>query len=125
MSGLWIVVGSLAVWRVTHLVHAEDGPWNVISQAREKLCAFGRVTACFYCLSVWVAAPAAFMIGEGWRERAWLWPALSAAAILLERMTLNRGEPPPPIYVEDPQPPPEVLRPAADRPDPRCDTRQS
>jgi hypothetical protein len=34
-----------------------------------------------------VAAPAAFFLADGWREWAALWPALSGAAILLERAT--------------------------------------
>ena len=41
---------------------------------------------CFYCLSLWIALPLAIWIGVSWRERALLWPALSAGAILLERV---------------------------------------
>ena len=39
----------------------------------------------FYCLSVWMAAPVAIIIGETMKEHLLLWPALSGAAILLER----------------------------------------
>jgi hypothetical protein len=38
---------------------------------------------CFYCLSVWVAAPLAFLLGKSWCELALLWPSLSAGASLL------------------------------------------
>ena len=27
---LWFVLGVLAVWRMTHLLHLERGPWGVI-----------------------------------------------------------------------------------------------
>jgi hypothetical protein len=33
---------------------------------------------------MWLAALAAVLLGNDWEERAWLWPALSGAAILLE-----------------------------------------
>jgi len=23
----WLIVGILVVWRLSHLLHAEDGPW--------------------------------------------------------------------------------------------------
>jgi hypothetical protein len=61
---------------------------------------FAEVLDCFYCLSIWIAAPAAWLIGEGWRERVLLWLALSGGAILLERAT-RRCEPVPARYIED------------------------
>jgi hypothetical protein len=57
---------------------------------------------CFYCLSLWVAAPLGFLLGENWRERVLLWPALSAGAILLERVTNRAARVPPAPFVEDP-----------------------
>jgi hypothetical protein len=47
---------------------------------------WGKLLDCFYCLSVWVAAPIALLIGQNWPERAFLWPSLSAGAMLLERV---------------------------------------
>jgi hypothetical protein len=38
-----------------------------------------------------VAAPLALLLGGAWAERLLLWPALSAGAILLERVA-SRGE---------------------------------
>ena len=81
------VAGAAAAWRVTHLVHAEDGPWDVLVRLR-KLAgngAFGKMLDCFYCSSVWVALPIAAALGATWKERILIWPALSGAAILLER----------------------------------------
>lgn len=72
---------------MTHLLQAEDGPWNVITRLRGAVgnSVLGDLLDCFYCLSLWVAAPAAYALGRGYAERFWLWPALSGAAILLER----------------------------------------
>ena len=55
---------------------------------------------CFYCLSVWIAAPFAIWIGVDWSERLLLWLALSAAAILLERVTVRVEAATPASYVE-------------------------
>jgi hypothetical protein len=84
-----LVLGILAVWRITHLLQAEDGPWNIIVQLRRALGPglWGSLLDCFYCLSVWIAAPFALWLGTGIAHRALLWPALSGAAILLERLT--------------------------------------
>ncbi|HEX4453356.1 MAG TPA: DUF1360 domain-containing protein [Kofleriaceae bacterium] len=93
-----MAVGILVTWRVTHLLHAEDGPWNALVRLRRLVRAVGgKLFDCFYCLSLWVAAPFALALGESWEERGLLIPALSAAAILVERVT----SPPMPNYVED------------------------
>jgi hypothetical protein len=88
-------LGVLAVWRVTHLLFAEDGPWDVIIRLRRRAGTgfWGNLLDCFYCLSLWIAAPLAVLLGSGWAERLLLWPALSAGAILLERVTTREGMP--------------------------------
>jgi hypothetical protein len=94
MNFYWLLLGTLAVWRLTHLVSAEDGPWNLIFRLR-KLAGdgfWGGLMDCFYCLSLWFAAPVAYWIGRSWLERIFLWPALSAGAILLERLIRVRPE---------------------------------
>ena len=82
-------LAALGVWRVTYMVSSEDGPWHCFVRLRRAVD--GRSSAnllsCFYCLSVWVAMPFAAAIGNSQRERVLLWLALSAAAILLERVT--------------------------------------
>jgi hypothetical protein len=96
----WLVLGVLAVWRVTHLLQAEDGPWDVVLRLRRAAGStfLGRLLDCFYCTSVWVALPAALAIGGGAFERLLLWPALSGAAILLERATAPAAA----HFIEDP-----------------------
>jgi|SRR6476659_6546078 hypothetical protein len=102
MPFYWLVLGILGVWRVTHLLHAEDGPAEVFLRLRKALGGntAGRVLDCFYCLSLWTALPLAYLIGQTWGERASVWLATSAGAILLERVTEPRSVPAP--YFEDP-----------------------
>ena len=61
---------------------------------------FGQAMDCFQCLSLWIAAPFAVLIGQGWLERTLLWPALSAGAIALEAI-LQRLKPAGVRYFED------------------------
>jgi len=90
MRFYWLSLGVLGVWRITHLLQAEDGPWDLVVRLRQKTgdTFWGGLLDCFYCLSLWIALPFALGLGAGWKERLLLWPALSAAAILLERMTM-------------------------------------
>lgn len=105
MRFYWLILGVLSVWRVTHLLVAEDGPWNILARLRQRVSEgfFATLIGCFYCLSVWVSAPFAWMIGSGKKERLLLWLALSGGAILLHRAT-ERGETvPPTVFYEDPE----------------------
>jgi hypothetical protein len=83
------LLGILSVWRITHLLHAEDGPWDMVVHLRRGAGAgfWAQLLDCFYCLSIWIAAPFGIFLGEKPGERILLWLALSAGAILLERAT--------------------------------------
>jgi len=87
-----LVLAVLAVWRVTHLLAREDGPGEVLVRLRARLGwgFWGRLMDCFYCLSVWVAAPFAPFVARGLVETVVAWLALSGGACLLERL----GAPP-------------------------------
>jgi len=103
MRFYWLTLGILGVWRVSHLLNAEDGPADLLVRLRRLARSgfWGSLLDCFYCLSVWMAVPFAYLLGEGWRERLLLWPAMSAGAILLERITLKGSAAPPAYYLED------------------------
>lgn len=103
MKFYWLVLGVLCVWRVTHLLHAEDGPWDLLVRLRRSVGNgfWGGLLDCFYCLSLWIALPLALLLGQGWKERLLLWPALSAGAILLQRWTARPEARPPDFYTED------------------------
>jgi hypothetical protein len=94
-------VGILATWRVTHLLHAEDGPGALFARLRRKAASAGwhDLLDCFYCLSLWVAMPFASVIADTWKECLLLWPALSGASIVIERMSAREAHA---LYVEEP-----------------------
>ena len=110
MKLYWLVLGTLAVWRITSLVALEDGPADIFSRLRQSLGegVIGKGLSCFYCSSLWVAAPVAFVIGESWLERILLWLGLSAGAIMIHRLT-DRTDPPA-LYFEDKENENAVLR---------------
>lgn len=94
IDSFWMrfLVSALATWRVTHLLAREDGPGDIVVRFRRRLAHgfWGRLLDCFYCLSLWVAAPAAAMVTTVLPDAVATWLALSGAACLLERI----GEPP-------------------------------
>jgi|SRR5882724_12079515 len=101
MSHLYdLILGVLGVWRVTHLLNAEDGPGKLLARLRRLAGSgfWGGLLDCFYCLSLWVAAPFAFLLGDNRREVLLLWLALSGAAILLEHTHAVAA----PSYFEEP-----------------------
>jgi hypothetical protein len=104
-----LALATLCVWRITHLLQAEDGPWGVVVRLRRAAADgfAGKLLDCFNCLSLWISAPFAYGLGASWQERLLLWPSFSALAIFLERLTARRPAPPPPaLYVEDKEIPP-------------------
>lgn len=98
-----LILGILAVWRITHLLQAEDGPGDIFVKFRQAIGNgfWGSLFDCFYCLSVWIAAPFAVLLGTGLADKLLLWPALSGAAILLERITSSPTQIPEPYWEEE------------------------
>jgi hypothetical protein len=88
------LVGALATWRVTHLLVEEDGPGGMVVRLRQRAGDgwMGSVMDCFYCLSIWTAAPVAAAVARRPREAPLIWLALSGAACLLERATTEKGD---------------------------------
>jgi hypothetical protein len=94
-NSIWrFVVLALAIWRITHLLAEEDGPWDLIVRLRSRLGSgvLGRLMDCFYCLSLWVSLPLALLLSRDWIALLIQWQALSGAVCLLEKVTL-REEP--------------------------------
>ncbi len=86
---MWrFALAVLATWRVTHLLASEDGPADVIVRFRALLgrSIFGKLMDCFNCLSLWIAALAAFFVSRRPLEWLFCWLALSGGACLLERL---------------------------------------
>jgi hypothetical protein len=88
-SWMRFALALLATWRVTHLLADEDGPGDLIVRLRGLLgdSLAGKLMDCFYCLSLWIAAPAALFLTR--RPLDWLmaWLAISGGACLLEQWT--------------------------------------
>jgi hypothetical protein len=103
MNGFVFTIVSLAVWRITHLLSKEDGPFEMIYKFRKQLGQgfFGSLLDCFYCLSIWIALPFGIAAGSNWKEMILYWLALSGAACLLEKATTKNDPPGPPTYYED------------------------
>jgi hypothetical protein len=101
MSGaLGFLLLTLAVWRITSLLHREDGPWEMFAKFRSFMGVYydelsvlrGRnvlaeALNCFWCTSIYVAFPAAFLM-TGYNVFI-VWVALSAAAILLDEFSMK------------------------------------
>src|SRR2546430_11578163 len=66
MSIFEFVLAVLAVWRLTHLLVAEDGPFQAIAWLRRTAGHgfWGSLLDCFYCLSLWIAVPFALWLRD-------------------------------------------------------------
>ena len=75
---------TLAVWRLSHLLACEDGPFDVVVRLRRRSGDgfFGGLMDCFYCLSVWIAMPFAWLLSGDTLTGVVVWLALSGAASL-------------------------------------------
>lgn len=98
-----LVLGSLCVWRITHLLQAENGPWHLSAKLRQSAGSgfWGELLDCFKCLSLWVSAPFAVILGATAIEMVLFWLALSAGAILLNSVIDRPQDTPVALYEED------------------------
>ena len=94
--GFWprLALTVLAAWRVTHLLAAEDGPFDLVLKLRLRLgnSGWGQLMDCPYCVSLWVALPLAALLATdlfGWALSAL---ALSGAVCIIET-GLNAASP--------------------------------
>jgi hypothetical protein len=102
--GTRFTLATLALWRVTHLLAEEDGPADAVVRLRHRVGSgqLGELMDCFYCLSVWLAVPAAPVVARRRRDVPLVWLALSGAACLLERATSERlAVPEPPTQADE------------------------
>jgi hypothetical protein len=79
----------IVVWRLTHLISSEDGPFDLIIRIRKTIgnTFFGRLMDCFYCLSLWIGLLCAYFVSRSWQEIVVLTLYYSGASILLEKIT--------------------------------------
>jgi Protein of unknown function (DUF1360) len=98
-----LAAATLATWRLTHLVVAEDGPWDVVVRLRRWAGGglLGQLMDCFYCASLWLALPFAPWLAGDLASRAIAWLAISGGAVLLERLHPGLPSPPGPETPDD------------------------
>lgn len=82
------LLAILAAWRLTHLLAREDGPFDLLLRIRLRLgqTILGKLMDCFYCLSLWVSAPIAWLAFGAGASFILGWLGLSGAACLIERL---------------------------------------
>ena len=56
-SLFWLVVTSLAVWRISVMICYERGPFNLLTQLRRLLVrmSLDRLVTCYHCTAFWVS----------------------------------------------------------------------
>jgi hypothetical protein len=91
VDGLAFLLCTLAVWRVAHLLSQEDGPFDIVFKVRRAVGQgfLGSLLDCFYCLSLWIAAPFAFLLARDWIAWIVTWLALSGGASILFTVTVR------------------------------------
>jgi Protein of unknown function (DUF1360) len=95
------IMSVLAVWRLTHLLSKEDGPFNLIFKLRKQIGQgfFGALLDCFYCLSIWIAIPFGIWVANDIMEKIICCLALSGGACIIEKLINKTNKPP--QYFED------------------------
>lgn len=86
------VLCALAVWRLSHLLAYEDGPFDLVVRLRQRVGNgfFGSLMDCYYCVTVWIAIPFALLLTHDVVTGLVTWLALSGAASALYK-AIDRG----------------------------------
>ena len=89
MCHLIFFIILLSIWRITHLIQAEDGPFDIIFKLRKFVGNgfFGKLMDCFDCVSIWVSIIPAIYFGNNLMCKIILTLSFSGGAILLEKIT--------------------------------------
>jgi hypothetical protein len=89
------LLGTLATWRVAALLVREDGPFDLFARLRRAAAGTmaGRALECFFCTSLWTAAPFALWVEGAGRRWLIVWLAVAGGAALLERLSAPREAP--------------------------------
>ena len=92
-----LLMATLATWRLAHLLSLEDGPFGVVLWLRQRAGSglLGQAMDCFFCISLWLAAPLALVVVPGVLAAPghWLlaWWAVAGGAGLLHKATHREG----------------------------------
>ena len=91
MDSLQLIIVILAIWRITHLIVVEDGPWDLVYKLRKAVGQgfWGSLMDCFFCLSLWIALPLGVYFAETTINKCIYWLAFSGGASLLHKLTVR------------------------------------
>lgn len=97
-----LFINGIAVWRLTHLINKESGPWEMFAKFRDRIGIvydergqrtsgneLGKMVNCFWCLSISVAVFVELVGADGFYFNRIM--AASAIGILIEIVLLKRG----------------------------------
>ena len=91
----YFVVLSFCVYRISHLLSQEDGPFNFVINFRKLFgkSQLGQLMDCFFCISIWISFILSFIfvkdtIGNILMEGF----AISGAAVAIHKLT-SKNEP--------------------------------
>jgi hypothetical protein len=90
VTGLDLVIATLAVYRISHLITLEEGPFGVVAWLRGQIDAnqfhwTGRGVRCVLCVSFWLAGLLALWLGWSWLD----WLGIAGGVALAHR-AVNR-----------------------------------
>lgn len=88
MTWFSFILALLAVYRVSHLLTQEDGPFDLFSTLREKLGQatwVGRGAACLLCVSFWLSALPAFYLARTYVEFALYWGGIAGGVLVIRK----------------------------------------
>jgi len=92
-KALSFILFTLAIWRITHMLQTENGPFAIFGLLQSKV---GKLKSrnggikemffCFSCLSIWISIPFAIVMSGSMIEVVIYTLALSSSAILFEHV---------------------------------------
>lgn len=89
-----LLLAAMACWRLTSLLVYEDGPSAVFAYLRGAVSEWmGGLLDCFWCTSLWVAAPLAAL--AWWPDGRLMilgWLAVSTGAIVIDELIPSKEE---------------------------------
>lgn len=83
------VVALLGVYRLSHMIAMEDGPFDVFALARDSVGQaswVGRGLHCPLCISFWLSLPMSWVIVPDVDALAFTWLGLAGACLMLHRL---------------------------------------
>lgn len=83
MTPLTLIIATLAAYRISRMITAEEGPFGVFLLIREHIDRdqqtwVGRGLSCILCVSFWVTGATSLIIGATWLE----WLGMAGAIVV-------------------------------------------